>query len=146
MAQSLTIKDGLGSIKALAVESGSYGLMPIHHVVPLPVTGVVASSITTFSWNTSASGTFQIAENNFYRRGLTVFNPGPHNLYIAFSTSGSTTNGFTISSISSAPTQYSIILYPSGTYVADPTLMGIYHGGYFISGSSSSGVFITQVG
>lgn len=193
MAQSLIIKDGVGAIKSLTVESSSYGFMPVHFVTsstsapvyitassanPLPVTGsisvdvvvgdiitvtssllspvvayaysppvttVAASSITSFTWATAASGTFSLASNSLTRRGLTVFNPGPYNLYIAFSTAGGTTNGFTLLNTASAPTQYSFIVFPSGTYTADPTTIGVYHGGYFISGSSSVGVFISAI-
>lgn len=110
-----------------------------------PVTTVAASSVTSFTWATAASGTFALASNSITRRGLTVFNPGPYNLYIAFSTAGGTTNGFTLINTSSAPTQYSFIVYPSGTYTADGTTVGVYHGGYFISGSASAGVFISAI-
>lgn len=157
MAQSLIIKDGLGSVKALTVESGSYGFMPVHYVTssissPVyaysytpPVTTVAQSSVTSFVWNTAASGTFSLAPNSTTRRGLTIFNPGPHNLYIAFSTAGSATNGFTLTNTASAPSIYSFIIYPSGTYTADPTTVGVYHGGYFINGSSSAGVFVSAI-
>lgn len=264
MAQSLIIKDGVGAVKNLTVESGSYGFMPIHYVTsstsapvyitassanPLPVTGnisvdvmvgdiinvtasaaapvyvtgtvnvntgsqitvtaslsnptgitgtvnvnnfpatqtvsaslaapvgitgtvnvnnstltvtsslaspvvayaysppvttVAASSVTSFNW-TITNGTFNIASNSITRRGLTVFNPGPHNLFVALSTVAGANNGFTIVNTASAPSQYSFIVYPSGTYTADSTTVGVYHGGYFISGSASAGVFISAI-
>lgn len=157
MAQSLIIKDGNGNNSALSVESGSTGLIPIHYVTssttnPLyvvnnPVTTVTKTSVTSFDWTTpaNASGTFSIASNSATRKGLTIFNPGPNNLYIGLSTAGGTQNGLTVTNTSSAPTEYSFILYPSGTYVADSTTVGVQHGGYFISGSVSLGVFITQI-
>jgi len=190
MAESLIIKDGVGAVKNLTVESGSYGFMPIHYVTsstsapvyitaslsnptgitgtvnvnnsvltvtsslasPVvtyayspPVTTVAQSSVTSFVWNTAASGTFSLAASSSTRRGLTIFNPGPNNLYIAFSTAGGTTNGFTLLNTASAPTYYSLILYASGVYVAEPTLVNVTHGGYFISGSASAGVFISAI-
>lgn len=110
----------------------------------LPVTAASQAPISSFSWGTSASGTFQIAANNQSRKGLAVFNPGPNNLYVALSNTGGTTNGFSLTSINSPPSSYSFILYPSGTFLADSTNVGVCYGGYFISGSASSGVFITE--
>lgn len=109
-----------------------------------PVTTVAASSVTSFDWAVT-NGTFNIATNSSTRRGLTVFNPGPHNLYVALSTAGGANFGFTIVNTASAPSQYSFIVYPSGTYTADSTTVGVYHGGYFISGSASAGVFISAI-
>lgn len=109
-----------------------------------PVTTVAASSVTSFNWAVT-NGTFAIAAAASTRRGLTVFNPGPHNLYIALSTAAGANNGFTIVNTASAPSQYSFIVYPSGTYTADETTVGVYHGGYFISGSASAGVFISAI-
>lgn len=181
MAQSLIIKDGLGTIKSLTVESGSYGYIPVHYVTastsnPLPVTGNISvdvvvgdlitvtssvsspvysllpptttagiSATTSFSWSNAASGTFSLVSYSSTRRGLTVFNPGPYNLYIALSTTGGTLNGFTLLNTASAPTVYSFIVYPSGTYTADPTTVNVHHGGYFISGSASVGVYTTYI-
>lgn len=215
MPQSLTIKDGLGVVKSLTVESSSFGLIPVHYITssttapiyitasstnPIPVTGnisvdvmvgdiinvtaslaspvgvtgtvnvnnsvltvtssilspvvalaytpsvttVAASSKTSFNWSVE-NGTFNIASGSLTRRGLTVFNPGPHNLYVALSTVAGANNGFTIVNTASAPSQYSFIVYPSGTYTADSTTVGVYHGGYFISGSASAGVFISAI-
>ena len=111
-----------------------------------PVTTVAASSVTSFSWTTVASGTFNIASSSATRRGLTVFNPGPYNLYIALSTIGGATHGFTLTNTASAPSQYSFIVYPSGTYTADPTTVGVYHGGYFVSSSvNPPGIFISAI-
>lgn len=152
--QSMIIKDGAGSTKSLTVESSSYGFIPIHqltssisepvYTVLPPVTTVVQSSVTTYNYGTSASGTFSLASNSTTRKGLTVFNPGPHPLYVALSTAGSTTNGFTLTNTASAPSVYSFMVYPSGTYIADQTTVGVYHGGYFISGSTSN-IFISAI-
>lgn len=153
--QSMIIKDGAGNTKSLTVESSSYGFIPFHqitssttspvYITETPVTTVAQSAITSFNYGTSASGTFTIASNNTARKGLTVFNPGPNNLYLALSTTGGTTNGFTLTNTASAPTLYSFIVYPSGTYIADSTTVGVYHGGYFISGSTSTGIFISAI-
>lgn len=164
---SLNIKDGNGSAATLKTTLDSSDHVPHHRIDgpvtvtsslanPLAVTGTVYTYIpavttvtktatTSFAWNTAASGSFNIASESISRKGLTVFNPGPHNLYLALSTNGSVTHGFTITSTSSAPTLYTTILYPSGTYIADPTTVGVYHAGYFISGSSSVGIFTTSI-
>jgi hypothetical protein len=152
--QSMIIKDGAGSTKSLTVESSSFGFIPVHqitsstsspvYVSEAPVTTVAQSAVTSFGYGTSASGTFSIASNSTTRKGLTVFNPGPNNLYLALSTAGGTTNGFTLTSTASAPTIYYFIIYPSGTYTADSTTAGVYHGGYFISGSTSN-IFISAI-
>ncbi len=110
-----------------------------------PVTVVSTNALTSFAWNTAASGTFAIATQSTTRRGLTIFNPGPHNLYVVLSTAGGTTNGFTLVNTASAPSVYSFIVYPSGTYIAGPNTVGVYHGGYFISGSASAGVFDSEI-
>ena len=78
-----------------------------------PVTSVSQASVTSFVWSTSASGTFQLAANDTSRKGLTLFNPGPHNLFVALSSTGGTLNGFTLVNTASAPTYFSLILYPS---------------------------------
>lgn len=169
MTQSLIIKDGAGSTQSLAVESSSYGYIPVHQISsslanPVYVTGTVTVNtastitvidaavttatvlpITSFSWTGSASGTFSLAANSTTRKGLLVSNPGPHQLYICLSSAGGATYGFSLLNTASVPTSYSLILYPSGTYVADATTVGVYHGGYFVSGSSSSGVYATAV-
>jgi len=125
-------------------------LSPVYALVATPpVTTVTTNATTSFVWNTIASGTFAIAANSLTRKGLTIFNPGPHNLYVVLSTIGgggdSGRHGFTIVNTASAPSIYSFIVYPSGTYVAPPTTVGVYHGGYFISGSASVGVFDSEI-
>lgn len=141
--QGLVVKDGLGAIKSLTVESGSYGYIPIH--LSPPVTTVTQNYSSSFDWSGASSGTFALAINDASRRSLTIFNPGPANLYIAISSTGSTTNGFTVSNISSAPVYYSFMLYPSGTYTSDENTAAVYYGGYFISGSASDSVLITEI-
>jgi hypothetical protein len=143
MTTSLTIKDGNGSTKTLTVESSSYGYIPVH-TMPV-VTTVSQTSVTSFDWSTTASGTFQIVAASTTRKGLTIFNPGPANLYVVLSTSGGTKNGFTLVDTASAPTMYSFIVYPSGTFQADSTNAGVTYGGYFISGSNPTGVFAASI-
>jgi len=161
MAESLIIKDGYGATKSLTVESSSYGFIPVHYITsslsaPIvayayspPVTTVTQTVSSSFVWNTIPSGTFALATANSLRRGLTIFNPGPYNLYVAFSTNGgggdAGKHGFTLVNTASAPSVYSFIIYPSGTYTADSTTVGVYHGGYFISGSASAGVYISAI-
>ena len=123
---------------------------PVYALAATPaVTTVVQTVSSSFLWNTTPSGTFALATANPLRRGLTVFNPGPFNLYVALSTAGAGgdigKHGFTLVNTASAPSIYSFIVYPSGTYTADTTTVGVYHGGYFISGSASAGVFISAI-
>jgi len=220
--ESLTIKDGTGSIKYLAVESSSYGFIPIHQISssnsnpifitasfvnPIPVTGninvdvvvgdlinitasasapvyvtgvltvntgsstvnigsvvTVTSSVTqpvyvsqkpvttvnknfvnTFDW-TIDNGAFAIADEDTNRKGLVLFNPGPYNLYVSLDTDGVVGDkGFIITDTGSSPDLFSFIVYASGTYFADDTTVGVYHAGYFISGSASDYLMITKV-
>lgn len=143
MTDSLIIKDGSGNIKSLTVESGSYGYIPVHQ---MPVVTTVSQTVSSsFVWNTPSSGTFLLAANSTNRKGLTLFNPGPHNLYVALSSTGGTLNGFTLVNTASAPSSYSFIIYPSGTFQGDSTNVSVNYGGYFISGSASSGVYVTSI-
>lgn len=116
----------------------------VAQTISYPVNTVSATAITNFDWSENA-GTFCLASNNPSRRGLVVFNPGPNNLYIALSSTGDIANGFLISDVATAPALYSFIVYPSGTYTADSTTVGVYHGGFFISGAASDGVFISAI-
>jgi hypothetical protein len=137
---------GTVNINNSALTVTSSLLSPLYALAAIPpVTTVSTAATTSFVWNTSASGTFAIATNSLTRKGLTIFNPGPHNLFVALSTAGGATNGFTLVSTASAPSVYSFIVYPSGTYVADQTTVGVFHAGYFISGSASVGVFDSEV-
>jgi len=164
---SLNIKDGNGSSTTLKTTLDSGDHVPHHKIdgtitvtsslaSPLAITGTITTAVpavttvtkaatTSFSWNTVASGTFNIVSESVSRKGLTIFNPGPNNLYISLSTNGGVTHGFTLLNTASAPTVYTTILYPSGTYIADQTNAGVYYGGYFISGSASTGIFATSI-
>lgn len=164
---SLNIKDGNGSSTTLKTTIDSGDHVPHHKIDgtinvsssfanPVAITGTVVANIapvttvsrtatTSFSWSTVASGTFNIASESVSRKGLTIFNPGPNNLFISLSTNGGITHGFTLVNTASAPSVYSTILYPSGTFIADQTTVGVYYGGYFISGSASTGVFVTSI-
>ena len=164
---SLNIKDGNGSSTTLKTTIDTGDHVP-HHIIdgtitvsssitnPLAVTGTILAvtpiattvnkaCINSFSWNTAASGTFNLVSESASRKGLTIFNPGPSNLYISLSTVGDTKNGFILTDTASAPAVYTTILYASGTYIADNTTLNVYHGGYFISGSASDAVFVTSI-
>lgn len=164
---ALNIKDGNGSAATLKTSLDSGDLVP-HHIVdgtvnvtsslanPVAITGTVLTVtppvttvtnnvITSYDWSTSESGTFALASNDTSRKGLTIFNPGPNNLYISLSTAGGSTNGFTLVDTASAPSVYTTVIFPSGTYIADQTTVGVYHGGYFISGTINQSVFATSI-
>ena len=93
------------------------------------------TSDSTIDW-TVASGTFTLATASLARKTLTIFNPGPTDLYVSLG--GGTNNGFTLTTTSSAPSVYSFIVYASGTYFAEPSVVSIAHGGFFASSSLAS--------
>jgi hypothetical protein len=88
-------------------------------------------------WTNIASGTFELAEEDENRKGLIISNPSEHNLYISVG-SGSY-NGFTLTSTASSPVFFSFVIYPFGTYIAEPVIAGTFHGGFFVSSSSDLG-------
>jgi len=99
-------------------------------------------------WNTAASGTFRLADLNTSRRELMIYNSGPGNLYVALgATSLVNTDkyGFTLTNTASAPSSYSFVIYPSGTYMTSEASRVLHHGGYFISGSASTVVSVTNI-
>jgi len=114
---------------------------------PAGYTGPQFGIDSTFDWSSAASGTVCLASASFYRKTLTIVNPTADSLFISIGAdSGLTgTNGLAINSTASAATEYSFILYPSGTYFAEPHNVGMFHGGYMISGSSSGNrIFVTE--
>lgn len=86
-----------------------------------------------FNWTVN-SGTFVLAAEDENRKGLMISNPSQENLYIIVG-SGST-NGFTLNSTGSAPDVFSFIIYPSGTYIAEPVMAAAFHAGFFVSQSN----------
>jgi hypothetical protein len=58
-------------------------------------------------------------------------------LYVALGdTDFASTNGFLLTSTAVAPSYYSFIVYPSGTYFAEPTFVNLKHSGFFVSSSN----------
>ena len=101
----------------------------------------------TFDWSTAASGTVCLASSSVSRKSLTITNPTSDNLYIAIGTDAyfAATNGFGITYVSLGATEYSFIIYPSGTYFAEPHNVGMFHGGFMISGSNAANrIFVTE--
>lgn len=95
----------------------------------------------TIDWagtgSSDISGTFILASSSSTRRGLMFANGTDKNLYIALGdTDLGATNGFLLITTASAPALYSFILYPSGTYFADPEFVTFKHSGFFISSSN----------
>lgn len=93
------------------------------------------------NWASTASanisGTFILAESASARTGLMFANNTSYDLYVAIGNgSYTTTNGFLLSSTSSAPIDYSFILYSSGTYSADAQFANAKHSGFFVSASN----------
>jgi hypothetical protein len=124
---------------------------------PVITRNSVASSIArtgfssfggTIDWagtgSSNISGTFILANSSSTRKGLMFANNTDRNLYVALGdTDLAATNGFLLSTTASAPSSYSFILYPSGTYFAEQEFVNIKHSGFFVS--SSVGVSITVV-
>lgn len=90
----------------------------------------------TSTGSLNMSGTFIIAQSSSARSGLMFTNNFPVNLYVVYDT-GYSDNGFGFFvSTASAPYQYSFVLYPNGTYIADPSFVNVKHSGYFPSSSA----------
>ena len=105
-------------------------------------------NVIIFDWS-AASGTVNAASSSINRKSLTFFNDSPHNVYIMMGEpigGYGQTNGFSIYQVSSKPNFYSFVLYPSGTYFAEPHNVGMKHGMFLVSSSVSSEtrVFITE--
>ena len=114
---------------------------------PAGYTGPQYGIDATFNWSTAASGTVCLASASVSRKSLTITNPTPDNLYISIGSDAwlTGTNGFATGDSSSAPTEFSFIIYPSGTYFAEPHNIGMFHGGYMISGSNTGNrIFVTE--
>ncbi len=108
-----------------------------------------SSFASTIDWagtgSSNISGTFILANSSSFRRGLMFANNTNKDLYIALGDNDfASTNGFGLTTTSSAPAVYSFILYPSGTYFADQSFVNIKHSGFFVS-SSNIDVQITIV-
>jgi len=106
---------------------------------------IVRANFSTFAgtinWaatgSSNISGTFILADSSSTRRGLMFANNTNKDLYIALgNTDFASTNGFLLSNTASAPIAYSFVLYPSGTYFAEPSFAGIKHSGFFVSSSN----------
>lgn len=98
--------------------------------------GTGSSIDWTSTGSLNMSGTFIIAQSSSVRSGLMFTNNFPVNLYVVYDT-GYSNNGFgSFVSTSSAPYQYSFVLYPNGTYIADPSFVNVKHSGYFPSSSA----------
>ncbi len=109
------------------------------------VSNLVKSS---YAWNLNHSGTFKLADLDQTRKELIIHNSSPSHLYIKVSStsqSDSTKHGFSLINTSSAPSDYSFILYTSGTYITSDPGRSLYYGGYFISGSNTGSVFVTNI-
>jgi hypothetical protein len=108
------------------------------------------SYASTINWagtgSSDISGTFILANSSSTRRGLMFANNTSKDLYIALGDNDlASTNGFLLTTTASAPAVYSFILYPSGTYFAEPSFVNVKHSGFFIS-SSNIDVSVTVVG
>ena len=100
-----------------------------------------SSFANTIDWASSTpsniSGTFILANTSSTRTGLMFSNNTNKDLYIALGDNDfASTNGFLLNTTSSAPLVYSFVLYPSGTYFAEPSFVNIKHSGFFISSSN----------
>ena len=73
MSESLIIKDGLGSVKTLQVDSGSNGYIPIHSIISTTTGAFVATFYPDnndggWDWNSELSGTSNLASFNKDRK------------------------------------------------------------------------------
>ena len=101
-----------------------------------------------FDWSSPASGSVNAASASVNRKSLTIFNDSPHSIYmmIGLPWGAADTNGFSLYSTGSKPNMSSFILYPSGTYFAEPHNVGMKHGMYLISSSvnNETKIYVTE--
>lgn len=111
------------------------------------------TGLILFDWGSPASGTVTLASSSIDRKSLTISNPSPQSLYVIIGIDNpldpvsQITNQFAIGNTSSIPSEYTFIIYPSGTYFADPHNSGLFHGGYMVSASNfdtNTRVFVTE--
>lgn len=94
---------------------------------------------SSLSWNTEASGTFQLLPIDLSRKEILIYNSGPGNLYVKVSSTTNTSSnkfGFILSNTASAPTNYSFVVYPSGTYSSVAASKNLFHAGYVVNNAS----------
>lgn len=150
MSESLIVKDGLGAVKSLQVDSGSNGYISNHTVVST-VTGsnvkAYSPSGTTDIWNwTDQSGTIDALSYNSARKGIIINNVSETGkcYVIAGSTFG------TLTSVSQPPPKYSFLLDPGATYFGDASTSALNHSFFVLSSSelvdsSSITVTVTEI-
>ena len=137
---------------AITASITTYATVSVGTTVTASIYGSPASSFSknkyrvgdSVFYDTNTSGTFQLAPVSTTRKGLVVHNPTSTKLYITLG-SGSL-NGFSdVANLQDEPNSYSFILYPSGTYIADLSLVNLFHGGWFVSSSTVNGAmaFVT---
>jgi hypothetical protein len=136
-----------GNLGSVTIESASInvGTASVRFVPTTTVTRYGFSSYggpgnESIDWTSTASanvsGTFILASSSSARIGLMFANITDKNLYIAIGdTDAPTKNGFGMNSTASAPYNFSFILYPSGTYFAEPSFVNAKHSGFFVSSS-----------
>ena len=118
-------------------------------IATIPVRSTFSSFASTINWagagSSNISGTFILAQTSSVRKGLMFANNTNKDLYVALGdTDFASTNGFLLASTASAPSYYSFIVYPSGTYFAEPAFVNLKHSGFFVS-SSNINVQISSV-
>jgi len=109
----------------------------------LTVTFFNAGPGNPIDWASTASvnvsGTFIIAQSSSARSGLMFTNNFQNNIYVVFDSGYHTNNGFgSLNGTASAPSFFSFILFPSGTYTADPAFVNLKHSGFIVSASNIS--------
>jgi hypothetical protein len=156
---SLVVKDGAGSTTALNTSYSGGEHTPYHAISG---TVEVKSRVTTnfsrtkfhpgnssIDWastgSSTISGTFVIAETSSVRTALMFANNTSVNLYVAVGDGlNPSTNGFALDTTASAPTDYSFIVYPSGTYTCESSLVNAKFSGFFPSSSAPVALYVVR--
>lgn len=110
-------------------------------IATITVRNTFSSFASTINWagtgSSNISGTFILAQTSSVRKGLMFANNTNKDLYVALGdTDFAATNGFLLASTASAPSYYSFIIYPSGTYFAEQAFVNLKHSGFFVSSSN----------
>jgi len=134
----------IANTQVTAIHTTSSNANPVvtkNVIATTPIRNSFSSFAGTINWagtgSSNISGTFILAQDSSARKGLMFANSTNKDLYIALGdTDFSSTNGFLLTSTASAPSYYSFIIYPSGTYFAEQVFVNIKHSGFFVSSSN----------
>ena len=142
-ANPVAVTGSVAILGAATVTSSNINPVVVKNVAGTSAAKNSISSFFGIDYTNITSGTFAIANADISRKGLIVTNPSVSDLYITIGSGA--LNGFSLTSTASVPTQYSFIIYSSGTYFAENNAVQMFHGGFFVSSSNEVRAVITEI-